>query len=105
MANSGFYEHPQDENKVVQLRREGNTVVMADAEPLLRTPEVVLQGLLAQSDRIRNVVVVVQWDNDQYAFDHSPVPYRDLVFMEKVMNLHVAEAVMDALGDVKVAIT
>lgn len=54
------------------------------------TPEVVLHRTLNKKDRIKSVVVVIQWDDDSFATDHS---------LQSVASLSMAARMVDKLVD------
>lgn len=104
MPHTGTYEYPKPKEDTV-IPFKSNVVRLADFSDAHRSATDVLQELLAVSDRIQHVMVVVQWDTEQYGYHINTIPYRELVFMEKVVAINIAMGINEAVGDVMVPAT
>ena len=56
------------------------------------TPEVVLHRTLQKLDRIKAVVVVIQWDDDTYAADWSQMRVSELCMAAMDLDVEVRAA-------------
>ena len=54
-------------------------------------PSVVLHRTLNKIDQIASVVVLIQWSDTSFGFDHSEMALRDLCMAEKVFSMRVED--------------
>ena len=55
------------------------------------SPEVLLHRTLDKLDRIKSIVMIIQWDDDSYACDWSSLKISELCMAEKILSLDVED--------------
>ena len=67
------------------------------------TPEVVLARTLEKCPSIKNVAVMIEWDDTDVSCDWSNMRMRDLVYLERCLQQRIADFMagdlLDSTGD------